>query len=139
MNKSMVALGVSAALTMPALADPPAFRDPAFSRSEGSVGVGLTIPFGTARQKAPPRVELRLARDVVNMDGSRQSNGGVPLMETRIGFSLERERRLLVNGRPIEKERRNNISTVGWIAIGVGVVVIGGVVLVADAARDASE
>ncbi|WP_428627700.1 hypothetical protein [Sphingopyxis sp.] len=109
------------------------------SRVDGVVGLGLTIPIGGDRKKAPPRVELRLTRDVVNFDGNRQSSSGIGPTETRIGFSLERERRFLLNGRPLDKAQRNNVSTVGWIAIGVGVVVIGGVVLTADALRDASD
>lgn len=72
-------------------------------------------------------------------DGSRQSHGAPYRMETRIGLSLETDRKLPLNGRPVEKAQRNNISTTGWIAIGVGVVLAGGAVLVADAARDASE
>ena len=32
------------------------------------VGVGLTIPIGGQQKKAPPRIELRLTRDVVNED-----------------------------------------------------------------------
>ena len=100
----------------------------------------MTIPIGGDREKAPPRVELRLTRDVVNFDGTRQSsNSGISPHETRIGFSLERDNRLLLNGQPIDTAQRNNVSTVGWIAIGAGVVLIGGVLLVADAARDASE
>ena len=76
----------------------------------------------------------------MNFDGTRQSSStGVRPHETRIGFSLERKNQLLLNGQPIDKERRNNVSTVGWIAIGAGVLLIGGFLLVADAARDASE
>lgn len=131
-------LFISAALATSALAEPLAYQN-GLSRVDGVVGLGLTIPLGGTRQKAPPRVELRLTRDMVSIDGTRLSNHGIPLNETRIGVSLERDNRLLLNGRPIETARRNNVSTVGWIAIGVGVVLIGGAVLLADAARDASE
>lgn len=129
---------ISAALATSAVAEPLAYQN-GLSRVDGVVGIGLTIPMGGTRQKAPPRVELRLTRDVVNMDGTRLSNSGARLNETRIGFSLERDNRLLLNGRPVDTTRRNNVSTVGWIAIGAGVVLIGGALLVADAARDASE
>ncbi|WP_137753048.1 hypothetical protein [Sphingopyxis sp. L1A2A] len=131
-------LFISAALATSALAEPLAYQN-GLSRVDGVVGLGLTIPLGGTRQKAPPRVELRLTRDMVSIDGTRLSNHGIPLNETRIGVSLERDNRLLLNGRPIETARRNNVSTVGWIAIGAGVVLIGGAVLLADAARDASE
>lgn len=131
-------LFISAALATSALAEPLAYQN-GLSRVDGVVGLGLTIPLGGTRQKAPPRVELRLTRDMVSIDGTRLSNHGILLNETRIGVSLERDNRLLLNGRPIETARRNNVSTVGWIAIGAGVVLIGGAVLLADAARDASE
>jgi hypothetical protein len=139
MKRAAIAIAISAALTMPVLADPPAFRDAAFSRPDGVVGIGLTVPFGATRQTEPPRIELRIARDRVNFDGSRQSATDADRMETRIGVSLERDNRLLVNGRVVDTKQRNNVSTAGWIAIGVGVVLVGGVLLVADAARDASE
>lgn len=130
---------VSAALTTAAVAEPMTYQS-GMSRVDGVVGVGLTIPIGGQQKKAPPRIELRLTRDVVNFDGTRQSSSSsIRPHETRIGFSLERERRLLVNGQPIDRAQRNNVSTVGWIAIGVGVVAIGGLVLAADALRDASE
>lgn len=130
---------VSAALTAAAVAEPMAYQS-GMSRVDGVVGVGLTIPIGGQQKKAPPRIELRLTRDFVNFDGTRQSSSSsIRPHETRIGFSLERERRLLVNGQPIDRAQRNNVSTVGWIAIGVGVVAIGGLVLAADALRDASE
>ena len=130
---------ISAALMTSAVAEPMAYQN-GMSRVDGVVGLGLTIPIGNQHKKAPPRVELRLTRDVVNFDGTRQSSStGVRPHETRIGFSLERKNQLLLNGQPIDKERRNNVSTVGWIAIGAGVLLIGGFLLVADAARDASE
>lgn len=130
---------ISAALTTSAVAEPMAYQI-GMSRVDGVVGLGLTIPIGGQRKKAPPRVELRLTRDVVNFDGTRQSSSSsIRPHETRIGFSLERKNQLLLNGRPIDTARRSNVSTVGWIAIGAGVVLIGGVLLVADAARDASD
>lgn len=139
MRTIIAAVALGTMLTAPALAEPMSFRDAAFSRPEAMVGIGLTIPFGGSRKKDPARVEMRIARDVVNSDGSRQSATTLRPMETRIGFSLESERRLLINGRPFERERRTNVSTAGWIAIGAAVVLIGGALLVADAASDASE
>lgn len=132
-------LVISAALTTSVVAQPMAYQS-GMSRVDGVVGLDLTIPIGGQHKKAPPRVELRLTRDVVNVDGTRQSStGSIRPHETRIGVSLERENRLLLNGRPIDTAQRNNVSTVGWIAIGAGVLLIGGALLVADAARDASE
>lgn len=129
---------IGAALTTSVAAQPLGYQD-GLSRIDGVVGVGLTIPIGGQKAKDPPRVELRLTRDVVGFDGTRQSKSSIRPHETRIGFSLERDNRLLLNGRPIDTRERNNVSTVGWIAIGAGIVLIGGALLVADAARDASE
>ena len=130
---------ISAALTTSAVAEPLAFQN-GLTRVEAVVGLGVSIPIGGDRKKAPPRVELRLTRDVINFDGTRQSsNSGVRPIETRIGFSLEHKRRFLLNGQSMDKAQRNNMSTVGWIAIGAGIALIGGFLLVADAARDASE
>lgn len=130
---------MSAGLMTSAVAEPLAFQN-GLTRVEGVVGLGVSIPIGGNRKKAPPRVELRLTRDVINSDGTRQSStSSMRPIETRIGFSLERNRRLFLNGQPIDRTQRNNVSTVGWIAIGVGVVLIGGALLVADAARDASD
>lgn len=126
---------VSAALTTSAMAEPLAYQN-GLTRVDGVVGLGLTIPLGGTRQKAPPRVELRLTRDMVSIDGTRLSSRGIPLNETRIGVSLERDNRLLINGRPIEKAQRQGVSTLGWIAIGLGAVAVVGGVLLADALED---
>ena len=130
---------VSAALTTSAVAEPMTFQN-GLTRVEGVVGRGVSIPIGGDRKKYPPRVELRLTRDVVNFDSTRQSpNSSIRPTETRIGFSLERSRRFLLNGQPIDRAQRNNVSTVGWIAIGAGVVLIGGFLHGADAVRDSSD
>ncbi|WP_257543465.1 hypothetical protein [Sphingopyxis sp. DBS4] len=85
-------------------------------------------------------MELRVTRDLVGLDGRRHSNlADFRPIESRIGFSLERGSKLLVNGRQIDERQRNNMSTVGWVAVGVGVTLIGAFLLVADAARDASD
>lgn len=131
---------IGAALTAPATAEPGLFQETALGRSDGVVAIGISIPFAGRQQKVPPRVELRIARDQVNMDGGRRSSrADFTPMESRIGFSLESDSELLINGRPISGTQRSNISTVGWVAVGVGAVLIGGFLLVADAARDASD
>lgn len=127
---------ISAALTTSAVAEPMVYQS-GMSRVDGVVGLGLTIPIGGQHKKAPPRVELRLTRDVVNFDGTRQSSSsGIRPNETRIGFSLERDNKLLINGRSLDKSQRQGVSTLGWIAIGVGAAVIVGGVLLADALED---
>ena len=116
---------LSAALATSASAQSIAPQSGPLSRPEGVVGVGLTVPFGGARHKEAPRVELRLSRDSVNFDGSRQSSTvGWQPMEARIGIALAPDHKLTVNGKSVETDRRQGVSTVGWVAIGVGVVAV---------------
>ena len=135
----MVAMLLAAALTMPALGQSAGFRDQGLGRAEGIVGVGFTLPLGGGRKAEPPRLELRMARDTINMDGSRQSDRATRRFESRIGIALDGKQSLLLNGRALERKPRNNISTEAGIAIGVVAVLVIGGLLVADAARDASE
>ncbi len=135
----MMAMALAAALTTPGLAQSGGFRDQGLGRTEGVVGIGFTLPLGGGRQKEAPRLELRLSRDTINIDGSRQSDREARRFESRIGIALDGDQSLLVNGRPIERRERNNLSTEVGIAIGVVAVLVIGGLLVADAARDASE
>jgi hypothetical protein len=131
MGEYMRLIGFLTALALPAaaLAEPVNIHSASLARQEGVVGIGLTLPFGGQRKPEPPRVELRIARDVIGWDGSRQSASGVYQAETRLGFQLAPGNLLTLNGRPIEKDRRLGLSTGGAIAIGVGVAVVAGVVL----------
>ncbi len=138
--RTMMAVALAAALTAPAFAQRADFHDQGLSRTEGVAGIGFTIPFGGSRQsEQAPRLELRLSRDTINFDGSRQSQQDDRRFESRIGISLDGKQRLMVNGREIERSQRNNLSTGAAIAIGVVAVLVVGGLLVADAARDASE
>lgn len=137
--RKMIAMLLVAALTTPGFAQSAGFRDQGLGRTEGIVGIGFTLPLGGGRQAAAPRLELRLSRDTINFDGSRRSDREARRFESRIGLSLDGEQRLLLNGRPIERQQRNNLSTEAGIAIGVVAVLVIGGLLVADAARDASE
>ena len=130
---------LGAALTTSASGQSIAPQSGPLSRPEGVVGVSLTIPFGGARRGETPRVELRLARDNVNIDGGRQSSTvGWRPVETRIGVSLAPDRKLLLNGRPIANDRRQGVSTVGWVAIGAGVAAVAGAAWVVNAMNEAS-
>ena len=137
--RTMMAMLLAAALTTPGLAQSGGFRDQGLGRVEGVVGVGFTLPLGGGRQKEAPRLELRLARDTINIDGSRQSDREVRRFESRIGIALDGNQSLLVNGRLLERKERNNLSTEVGVAIGVVALLVVGGLLVADAARDASE
>ncbi|MBO9698220.1 MAG: hypothetical protein J7499_18660 [Sphingopyxis sp.] len=138
--RTMMATLLAGALVAPALGQQADFRDHGLSRAEGAVGIGFTVPFGGKRQsERAPRLELRLSRDTINSDGSRQSLRDDHRFESRIGIAFDGDRTLLVNGRPVEPVRRNNLSTGAAIAIGVVAVLVVGGLLVADAASDASE
>ena len=137
--RTMMAMLLAAALTTPGLAQSGGFRDQGLGRVEDVVGVGFTLPLGGGRHKEAPRLELRLARDTINIDGSRQSDREVRRFESRIGIALDGDQSLLVNGRSLERKERNNLSTEVGIAIGVVALLVVGGLLVADAARDASE
>ena len=134
-------IGFLAALAVPtaAIAQPANIHSTSFERQEGVVGLGITLPFGGQRKPEPPRVELRIARDIVGSDGSRQSVSGRYQAETRIGFQLAPGNRLTLNGRPVEKDQRQGISTLGWVAIGIGAGLIIGGALLADDVSDATE
>ncbi len=138
--RTMMAMVLAGALIAPASGQQMNFRDHGSSRAEGAVGIGFTVPFGGKRQsERAPRLELRLSRDTINFDGSRQSQGDDRRFESRIGIAFDGERTLLVNGRPVEPARRSNLSTGAAVAIGVVAVLVVGGLLVADAASDASE
>lgn len=137
--RTVMAILLASVLTTPTLAQSTSFRDRSGGRTEGIVGIGFTLPLGGGRQAEAPRLELRLARDTINMDGSRQSDRMGQRFESRIGIALDGQQSLLVNGRPFERKQRNNFSTEAGIAIGVVAVLVIGGLLVADAARDASE
>ena len=142
MRKLTTMLAAVSLLASPAAAQQITTQGSGLQRTEAVVAVGITIPFGGTRRSDPPRLELRMSRDMVQADGSRLSDRSSNAVGTSIGFALDRdaENRLWLNGRPLpQADQRHGVSTLGWVAIGVGVIVVGGGVLLADAARDASE
>jgi hypothetical protein len=87
------------------------FRIP-IGRSEEKAHVGLAL---TATQRAPGRAELHFAR------GLELGYAGDDTLRLSLhGQTVSR----LVEGRAAPKGRRMGVSTVGWVAIGVGVVVL---------------
>lgn len=139
MRRMLITAFLGMAMTTAVVAEPVGFQDGAFSRPEAIVGVGLTIPFGATHKQDAPRVELRLARDVVNADGSRLASNAPDKMEARIGIALAPDHKLMLNGRSIEQDRRQGVSTIGWVAIGVGVAVIAAGVATWEALEASSE
>lgn len=136
---AIAALGLMGA---PAMAQGANVQLSGLHRAEGVVAIGLTVPFGGGQRSDPPRVELRMSRDVLQADGSRLSDRRGEVVGTRIGIALDRdgENRLWLNGRPVpQNDQRQGVSTLGWVAIGIGVAVVGGGLLLVDALNDASE
>ena len=136
-----VIVGVLSALllTTNSFAQNSGIQNTGLERHEGVARIGLTIPFGQGRKKEPSRVELLVSRDVVQWDGSRQLRDAGEVNEFRVGFWLNQGNTLLVNGNPMVVEQRNGVSTLGVVAIGVGLtIIVGGALLYADV-QDASE
>lgn len=121
---------------------------PVGTRSGTFAGARLRIPFGHSATAKP-----RLAVTLAPMLRSEAENGRVA---RRFGEGLafgfaggERSAKLSFGGRPlsafssrdekIDPKKKAGISTLGYVAIGAAVVLIGGGLLFADALNDASE
>lgn len=99
---------------------------------ESRVQAGIVIPLGQGGSSAEraPRLEAwsehRPLRDLP-VPILRPSMDPAVLRQSRIGFSLGDQTRLLVNGRDVGQENgRMGISTLGWVGIGVGLAVLVG-------------
>lgn len=125
--------------TSPALAQSASDFDHRFTRGEGRVAVGILMPFGGTKAERVPQLELRMTRQLVDASGSRLPALESDLRTSRVALTLGGGQRWLVNGRAIESSKGHGISTLGGIAIATGVALVIGGVLLADAARDASE
>lgn len=91
------------------------------------VQVGVVIPFGGAGSKSEraPRVETWSEPVRIDRAGAPLLSGDDVARPVRLGISLERQPQLMINGRAMPKSADGNrISTLGWVGIGVGVVVI---------------
>ncbi|MFM6930740.1 MAG: hypothetical protein ACKOUT_00680 [Novosphingobium sp.] len=94
-------------------------------RSDSRVKLGIVLPLGSSGTRAEnaPRVEAWSER-VRRTESAGNSLDTVRSASfSRLGVSLTRQPRLLVNGREIPQQpNQHNVSAVGWVAIGVGVV-----------------
>lgn len=118
--------------------------DPLRDGTERRVSAGIAIPFGPRGTAGTPQLELRST--TVRHGGSDLAafggDGWLPRREhtARIGFTLERSPSFTMDGREMDlRANRHGISTLGYVAIGVGAAVIVGGLLFADAVRDASD
>lgn len=123
MLKSLIGMLVAMGLAGPALAQS---SDPFRTGVERRVSAGIVIPFGPRGTADKPQLELRSTAirhdhaEVRSFDG----DGWLPRRErtTRIGLTLEQSSKFMVNGREVaDPSGRRNLSTIGYIAIGVGV------------------
>ena len=121
--------------------------DPAMtsSRSGAFAGARLRVALGGGEQQRLVRAGLVMAPTVRSQGSDRRSilrfGEGIEL-GVRQGSPLG----LSIAGRPVtgpEARRlsgpRAGVSTIGWIAIGTGVALVAGTLLLVDAMNDASE
>jgi hypothetical protein len=140
MIRKCVAIAVGAALaSSPAAGQQADFRDNGLVRAESRVMVGLVLPLGGQGSERAPQVELRMARGIVGANGQRLLGYDDSPFVSRIGLSLDGQDLFLVNGRLVQQDDRQGVSTLGGVAIGVGVLLVAGSLLVLDRVRDASE
>lgn len=126
--KTITIIGLIAAqLATPAAAAELAARDHDGAQRGAFVGGRLALPLGP--RTAQPRLGLALAP----MARSRET--GALALGAGLDLALASNGRLAISagGRPLalDRTRRQNVSTAGWIAIGVGTVLVIGTVAAA--------
>lgn len=125
----------------------------AAGRSDLRATASIRIPLGGPRQArdTAPRVELAMHRMRIQPGTAaalRSSepfhNGRTTLNRTALSVTFEQSPRMLVNGRQVatfgptlgseegDGDQRRGVSTLGWVAIGVGVFIGLGVAAAAD-------
>lgn len=147
MNKWSRTALAAAALALPAGALAQAF-DPS-GRPLGvdrRAGVSVTLPLGgPAGSVRNPQLELRAVADHRGSPAvdTRDGRGWLPKSqprEARIGLTLAEKPRLTIGGREVpQAESKIGVSTLGWVAIGLGATLVVGTLVLADALEDASE
>lgn len=141
MRKGLIVILVMLGVSGQALAQS---ADPLRTGTERRVSAGISIPFGPRGIAETPQLELRST--TVRHDGSDLAafgrDGWLPRRQhtARVGFTLEQSPSFTVDGREMDaRADRHGISTLGYVAIGVGAAVIVGGLLFADAVGDASD
>lgn len=108
-------------------------------------GVRVRIALGGGEREGRVRAGLVMAptlrSEAADRRGSLRFGEGVEL-----GFAQDRPPALSIAGRPLtgEEARRTSgpragVSTLAWVAIGTGIVLVAGALLFVDAMNDASE
>lgn len=132
-TKIIVAAAMTATTTFPLAAQDTLRALNGYGQNETKTMLSLSVPFGGQREEAEPRIEL----NIQNLNGQ---SGIVPSTyissfdrvshENRIGFTLDTEPVLMLNGRKFQPiNGQQNLSTGAGIAIGLGL--LAGVLLIA--------
>lgn len=90
--------------------------------------VGITIPLDASKsEESKPRLELRVSQTRFEPDySSRDRDTFQAPTERRIGFTLDANPTLMLNGKAMKQYgSRSNLSTIGYVLIGVAVVGVG--------------
>jgi hypothetical protein len=101
-----------------------------FQQRDSRVNVGIVVPLGNAGSTAERAPRLEAWSDHRPQQSLPQANLRPDLdpsdaRTTRIGVNFTGETRLMINGREAPNQSdRKGISTLGWVAIGVTVVVV---------------
>ena len=103
----------------------------------------LVVPFGGEQKSSDHKPRLQLSLDARLSQNYRLDQKSVDHVErfrsSKIGFTLDSNPEIYLNGRHFAAaERRNNLSTLGWIGVGAGVLT-GAFLVWVDALEDASE
>ncbi len=116
-----------------------------YGASELHAGANIVIPIGGDKKKAnaKPRVEFsfqqsRVQQEQLKLDFNRYSLQQAPIVNRnigRVGFTLDQNPQMLVNGRTYRiDDDQNNISTLGiaGIALAIPVIIVGvGLIIIA--------
>jgi hypothetical protein len=133
--KTLVLVASALSLTVSNTAMAQGVPETGYYQSESRASIGLTIPFGRGKTvEHEPRVEIGFARDRYDATGRRSSQAE----PVRLAVTLGDKHRLLLNGREVQgpidtNGNRKGINTLGGVALGLGVVLLVGVVIVATA------
>lgn len=118
--------------------------NPALDRGqrESQIVGAITVPLGQSNdaRRVAPRFEIisrSRASDSIATVITRDNE--LRWQEHRVGFTIDGSDALMLNGRPLDAgERRDNISTLGAIAIGVGALLVASAFYLGDKIDDIS-
>ena len=116
-----------------------------YGANELRAGASIVIPFGGDKKKAnaKPRVEFsfqqsRVQQEQLKLDFNRYSLQQAPIVNRntgRVGFTLDQNPQMLVNGRAYRIDEQKNISVLGiaGIALAIPVVIVAtGLIIIAS-------